>query len=239
MCFTQKVSQQEKDAQAGQAALFKTMTDQAQQIFGASSKVFNSLYTAFAPIVAAGPNQEGYSVAQMSNLMSQAVTGAGVAGRNALSAVRSLKGNLPSGAAIGAELGTASAIAQSAAQMQSNIRQESAQLGYQHFAQAASVLGGAPSVFGAATSAGGAATGAGSASAQTAEDITKVQNAPGIGMGIIGAIGGVLGSAVGGGGMLSGVLGGAKAAGSSLGAVTNGGINASGMTTSGFPGMQL
>ena len=210
MCMHQSVSNQEKTAQAEQAALFDTMTQQAQTIFGESSKVFNDIYSAFAPIVAAGPGQEGYSVAQMSNLMSQAVTSAGVAGRNALSTVRGFRGQLPSGAAIGAELGTASAVAQSAAAMQSKIREDSAQLGYQHFAQAASILGGAPSVFGAATSAGSAATGAGSASASTAQDITRVQNAPGIGMGIIGAVGGVLGAAVGGGGMLSGVLGAAK-----------------------------
>jgi hypothetical protein len=200
----QTVSAQEKQAQAGQASLFEQMTNQAQQIFGASSKAFNSIFNAYSPIVAAGPNQEGYSVAQMSNLMSNAVTSAGIAGRNAMAAAKgAFTGSLPSGAAIGAQVGTANAVAQNAAQMQSNIRLQSANLGWEKFSRAADVLGQAPNTFNAATNAGQAATGSGQASAQTAEDITKTQNAPGLGMSLIGTIGGVLGGMVGSGGLLS------------------------------------
>ncbi len=231
MCLHQTVSAQEKTAQASQAALFDTLTNQAQQVFGAASQVFKSLFSAYAPIVAAGPNQEGYSVAQMSNLISQAVTSTGIAARNAMSAVKGAftGSNLPSGAAIGAQLATANAAAQSGAQMQSNIRQQSAEIGRQNFFAASQALAGTPNVFNPATSAGGAATGAGQASDDTAKDITAVQNAPGMGMGILGAIGGVLGGAVAPGGLIAGMLGGGVSKG--LGFISGGSISPTGTST--------
>jgi hypothetical protein len=200
------VSKQEKDAQATQAALTNTLMQQAQQIMGDSSKVFAQMFASFAPIVAAGPFQEGYSEKEKALQSSEVVTQTGIAARNAMTAVKEAGaayggGNvaLPGGARIGAETGTANIAAQTSAAELENIETRSLALGRQNFFQAAGVLGGAPQVFNPATAAGQAATGAAAGSAQTAEDITKVQNQPGWGMGLLSAAGALGGSFVSGG----------------------------------------
>ena len=200
------VSKQEKDAQATQAALTNTMMQQAQEIMGDSSKVFAAMFSAFAPIVAAGPFQEGYSEKEKALQRSSVITQSGIAARNAMTAVKQAGaayggGNIvaPGGARIGAEIGTANIAAQASAAELQDIETRSLALGRQNFFQAASVLGGAPQVFNPATAAGNAAVGAGSASAQTAEDITKVQNQPGWGMGLLSAAGALGGSFISGG----------------------------------------
>jgi hypothetical protein len=200
------VSGQETTAQAAQASLGKQLTEQAQTIMGNSSKVFQDLMGAFEPIVAAGPNQEGYSLAQLSEMKSQAITGTGVAARNAMTAVKQANaaaggGNmsLPGGARIGAETATANYEAQKGAEQLTGIDLASKEQGLKNFIGAAGVLGGAPSVFGVANQAGQAATQAWGGAAQTAEDITKVQNQPGWGMGLLGAAASLGGAALTGG----------------------------------------
>jgi len=199
------VSSQEKTAQANQAALSNTLTQQAQTIMGASSKVFNDLIAAFAPIVAAGPYQEGFSLSQLAEMKSQAVTQTGVAARNAMTAVKQAAsaqggGNipLPGGATIGAEIGVANAAAQTGAAQLTGIDLASKEQGLKNFYAAAGVLGGAPgAAFGVANQAGQVATGAAAASAQTAEDITKVQNQPGWGLSLLSAASSLGGAAIG------------------------------------------
>jgi hypothetical protein len=188
------VSSQEKSAQATQAALTNTLTQQAQQIMGDSSKVFAQMFASFAPIVAAGPYQEGFSQAELANLNSQSVTQTGIAARKAMTAVKQAGaayggGNiaLPGGARIGAETATANIAAQYGAQQLEQIKEQDYSQGRANFFEAASVLGGTPGEFATANQAGQVAVGAGSASAQTAEDITKVQNQPGWGMGLLSA----------------------------------------------------
>jgi hypothetical protein len=194
------VSSQEKAAQASQSKLADQMTQQAAQIMGFSSKVFQDLIGAFEPILAAGPNQAGYDQPTMARLKSEAITQTGIAARNAMTAVKEGQaavggGNvaLPGGSAIGQQLYTANVAAQQGAQELSNIEQQSVNLGRQNFMAAAGVLGGAPQVFNPATQAGQTATGAWGQAAQTAQHITSVQNQPGWGMGILGAVGGIMG----------------------------------------------
>ena len=198
------VSSQEKQAQANQAALSNQLTQQAQTIMGASSQVFNDLISAFAPIVAAGPYQEGFSLAQLSEMKSQAITQTGVAARNAMTAVKQAAaaqggGNipLPGGAAIGAELTTANAMAQTGAAQLTGIDLASKEQGLRNFYAAAGALAGAPgAAFGVANQAGGVASGAAAASAQTAEDITRVQNQPGWGLSLLSAASSLGGAAI-------------------------------------------
>src|SRR5690242_15199946 len=64
-------------------SFFKGAIGQAQDVFGASSGVFKSLMNAFAPIVAAGPGQRGFSLAESQALKSSAITNTGIAAKNA------------------------------------------------------------------------------------------------------------------------------------------------------------
>ena len=174
------------------------MMQQAQQIFGGSSKVFNDVVGAFSPIVASGPNQHGFSAPEKAALDSQAITQTGQAYQNASQAVKEANaavggGNmaLPSGAEIGRNLEVAdSAAAQTAGEL-SQIDQADWAQGRQNFFQAAGGLESAPGVFNPATGAGGAATGAGSAASQTADQIAQENNS--WVSAVTGALGGIAG----------------------------------------------
>jgi len=178
-------SSQEKQAlaneqQIGQAqkSAFEQLTSQAQSIFGSSSQIFNDLTSAFQPILAAGPGQNGYSPAELANLRSEAITQSGQQYRSAAQAAgeRSAAaggGNtfLPSGATAQMQANIASQGAAQTAGELSQINTNNANIGRQNWLSAANVLSGAPNVFSPATSAGSAATGAGSAAMGGQQDI--------------------------------------------------------------------
>ena len=163
-----------------QKSAAQMLTSQAQQIFGSSSQIFSDLTSAFQPVLAAGPDQQGYSAAEMANLKSQAITQTGQAYKNAAQAAgerAAAAGGgvavLPSGVTEAQRGNIATAGAAQTAQELSAINTESANLGRQNWLAAAQVLSGAPSVYNAATSAGEAATGALSGAATTANQITQ------------------------------------------------------------------
>jgi hypothetical protein len=142
--------------------------NQAQQVFGNSSQVFNDLVSAFSPVVAAGPNQEGFSAAEKSNLDSAAITNTGQAYKNASQAAKENEasvggGNtaLPSGSQIGTDLSVAEGAAQQTAREENQINEADYQTGRQNFFQAATDLAEAPNVFNPATSAESAAVNSG------------------------------------------------------------------------------
>lgn len=198
-------SSQQNAAQAAQANAYTQMTQQAQQIFGASSQVFQQLQNTFAPTVAAGPSQEGFSAAEKGNLQSQAITQSGVAARNAQQAVgQSIAaqggGNNPalqSGVNTGINLSVANAAAANTANQLGQINEADYATGRQNYDTAVAGLAGAPNTFNPASTAGNAATGAGEASANTANQIAS-QNQSWV-QAVTGALGGVAGSFVGGG----------------------------------------
>lgn len=181
---------------------------QAGAVYGNASSVFNDLVNTFAPTVAAGPNQQGFSPALLSNLNSQAITQTGQAYQNAKAAVGNQLstvggGNqpLPSGAEVGENLGLAESAANETANQLSSITQENYAVGRQNYENAVRGLAGATSVFNPSTSAGNAATSAGSAAANTANQIAQQQNSW---MQLAaGALGGVTGALSGG---LTGML---------------------------------
>jgi hypothetical protein len=152
-------------------------------VFGSSSSVFNDLVNAFSPVVASGPNQEGFSAGEKSNLDSSAITQTGQAYKNASQAVKENEaavggGNvaLPSGAEIGKDLSVANSAAAQTASEENQINEADYAQGRQNFFQAATDLNAAPGVLNPATEAGNAATTSGKAAADTENQIAPENN---------------------------------------------------------------
>lgn len=197
-------SSEQKDTYKQQSQLFGQMKDQATQVFGKSTNVFTDLFDAFSPVVAAGPNQEGFSAAEKSALQSQAITQTGVSYENARKAVGERiaaqgGGNmaLPSGASIGAEVELANAGAAQTAGQLGEIERADYATGRDNFFKASQGLNGSTEVFNPSTGAGNAATGAGSAAASTANEISQANNS--WMTAVSGALGGVAGAVATGG----------------------------------------
>jgi hypothetical protein len=151
-----------------QQGIFQTITNQAQQVFGAASKVFNDLVSTFSPIVQAGPNQEGLSPAAKAAMQSKAITTVGNQYKNASQAVKEANaamggGNmaLPSGAEIGSNVTLAGAAAGETAKELNDIEETNYQIGHQNWVTATRGLAEAPGVFAPAMSASGLAVNAG------------------------------------------------------------------------------
>lgn len=187
-----------------QNSLFNTLSNQAQQIFGATSTAFKNLISAFSPIVAAGPNQEGMTPAQLADQNAKIMTGVGTAYTHAKEAAGAAIGAqgggnvvLPGGAAVAQQVGLASAAAQETAGEQEQMREKSREMGQERFFAAAKGMEEAPSMFGASTQAGEAASGAGGQASKTAGDIAQADNS--WVQGVTGALGGIAGNVVSGG----------------------------------------
>jgi hypothetical protein len=201
MCGT--TPQQVADEKA-QKTLMTTLADQAKQEFGSASSVFHDLYNTFAPTLAAGPNQTGFSAPEKSALDSGAITNTGQAYRNASTAVREANaavggGNiaLPSGAEVGRNISIAEQGASRTADALNQIDQTNYEVGRQNYDKAVAGLESAPSVFGTSNQGGSVGVSAGSAAANTANEIATADNS--WVSAVTGALGGVAGAAVSGG----------------------------------------
>ena len=193
-------SSEQKEIEQKQSALLDQMMNQSQEVFGDSSQVFKDLQSSFSPIVAAGPNQNGFSPAEESALRSNAITETGQAYRNASTAVKEANaafgsGNefLPGGSEIGRDVQVANQGAAQTAGALNKIDLANAQTGRENYFEAAKGLAGTPEVFNPATGAGNAATNAGSAAAETANEIAQENNS--WVSAVTGALGGIAGSA--------------------------------------------
>lgn len=202
-------SQQNQIAQSQQNFMNQAQ-QQATSVFGSSSSVFNSLMSTFAPIVAAGPSQQGFSQQELANLNSQAITQTGQSYKNAKEALgeaESAQGGgtvaLPSGANVGANLSLTENAANQTANELGQITQANYQQGQQNYQNAVQGELAAPGVFNPATSALNAGTSAGTAAANTANQIAQENNS--WVSAVTGALGGIAGAAVGGGGILSNI----------------------------------
>jgi hypothetical protein len=190
--------------QQKQATAYDTMTQQASQVFGDSSQVFKDLTSTFAPTIAAGPNQEGFSAAEKANLDSQAITQTGQAYKNAKYAVGEAQaaqggGNtgLTTGANIGVDLGVANSAAEQTANELGQITEADYQTGRQNYDTATKGLTESPGVFQTSTGASDAATKGGAAAADTANQIAASNNS--WVQSVTGALGSVAGAATGAG----------------------------------------
>lgn len=174
------------------------MLNQASTVFGNASSVFQSLQSAYAPIVAAGPNQQGFSGAENAALNTQATEGTAqeysqAAKQVGTAAAAAGGGNtyVPSGATEQAQGQLAADAAGNISSQRSQITQANYAQGRQNFFQAAQGLEGADQAFGAATSASNAATGAGEAASSTANTVAQADNSwMSAVSGIIGSVGG-------------------------------------------------
>lgn len=194
----------QKAVAQSQTNLMNTLSSQAKSEFGDASSVFSDLTNTFAPIVAAGPDQQGFSAPELSALKSDAITNTGQAYRNASQAVKENNaavggGNmaLPGGAEIGSETAVANQGAEQTASALNKIDVANYDTGRSNYFAAASGLAGAPGVFGTANSAGGVATNAGEAAANTENQIAQENNS--WVSAVTGLAGGIAGSVVTGG----------------------------------------
>lgn len=188
-------SSQQKQISQAQDNYYTTMTQEAQQVFGEDQTLFHNLTSTFEPILAKGPNQMGFSDAELNDLTSSAITNTG---ENYAHAAKALNeqiaaqggGNvfIPSGANNQLKEELASSAASQTAQEESQIKESGYQQGYDEFKQAEAALSGAGNVFNSGIGISNAATGAGSAASQTANEIAQEDNS------WLGAVGGLLGN---------------------------------------------
>lgn len=141
--------------------------DNAAQIFGDASQIFNTLNGAYSKIIAGGPSQEGWSAAESNAVNSQIIDQAAVSARNekaaagnAISAIGGGNTVSPSGLATAVTLSTNQAVEQAKAQQLENATIANYQAGNQNFWNASTREGQLPNVFNPATDAAKVAQGA-------------------------------------------------------------------------------
>ena len=168
--------------QNSQIAFYNQLTSEYGTIFGESQGILKALTNAFEPILKAGPNQEGFSPAELQALESQATTGVGTNYANAQKALAVAQGAQGGGNAYiptGAKQQQQAQLAESAAQLQSGeqlgIQQADWAQGLENYRFAANELGGVaaqlnPSGF------ANSATSAGSSAATTANEVTQANS---------------------------------------------------------------
>lgn len=191
-------SSQQKQIGQQQQNFFNQLTTQSQQVFGNASQVFQSLLNTFTPTIKAGPDQQGFSPAELSARNSAAISNVGQAYRNAKAAVGNQQaafggGNiaLPTGVNEATDLGLAESGANATASELNQIQQENYAVGRQNYENAVQGLSRATDVFNPATGVANAATGAGEAASKTANEIAQENQS------WMSAVSGVLGSVAG------------------------------------------
>ena len=195
-------SPEQEEVQNAQMGYMGQAAAQSSAIFGADSQVYNSLMATFAPIVAAGASQEGFSPAEKANLNSEAITETGQSYKNAKEAVGEAQssvggGNtsLPSGTQTGEDLQLAESGANQTASELGQITQADYQTGRQNYQQAVQGELAAPNVFNGSTAATNAVTNSSTAAGNTANQIAQQNNS--WAQAVTGALGGIAGAAIG------------------------------------------
>lgn len=182
-----------------QKQFYSTLQNDYGTQFQNQSNILSSLNNALSPIVAAGPNQFGYSKGQTNALNSTAIQGTAQAYNNAQRALQNQQaaqggGNmqLPSGVAAQNNAFLASQGANNESNQLLGIQNAGYNQGNQNYNNAISALGGVAQTYNP-TGYAGQATGAGSSAADEANAIQKANAAASP----WGAIGGLLGGAAG------------------------------------------
>jgi len=175
-------SASQNQIEATQSAFYSQLTQEYDTIFGQDQSVLAALTKSFEPVLAAGPNQEGFSGAEKTALESEATTGVGENYANAQKALAVQQGTEGGGNAYipsGAKEEQRAQLAESAAQVQSGeqlgIEQADYAQGLQDYQFAANELGGVASQLNPAGFAN-SATGAGGAAASTANQIAQAND---------------------------------------------------------------
>lgn len=176
-----------------QADFYSEATQQQEQVYGQDQEILGALKTAYAPILAAGPNQEGFSEGETNNLNTQATEGTANDYSQASKALRESQAAqgapLPTGEQEQQQAALAASAASTESQEKEGITQNSYQQGYNEWQAAASGLTGVASELNP-TGYSGAATGAGVATGNTANQIAEENNSwVNAALGAAGAIG--------------------------------------------------
>jgi hypothetical protein len=215
----------QKNQQASTQAAYNTATQNAASIFSNSQNTFSDLMSSFAPTVAAGPSQNGFSGQTLSNLNSSAITQTGQEAKNAkvalgnADAATSPTADLPSGGSIGGNLSIAENAGNQTASELSNIQQADEAQGNANYNNAVKGLAGATGVFDPANSATGAATNAGNTANTATNNVAQSAASPW--QLAAGAVGSIAGAAL----NPAGAIGGSVNSGlSSLGGAVSGGL---------------
>lgn len=212
--------QQKEEAAASQKFTESLQNDYAQQ-FANQNAILGSLRSSLSPIIAAGPNQYGFSPEQEQVLNSQAIQGTGQQYANAKKALNediaaAGGGNefLPSGVAAQQRAQLASTGANQASSQLLGIKQAGYQQGYNMYQNALDRLSGVAQIYNP-TGFAGQATGAGANAFNQASEVQKADAAASP----WNVVGGILGGAA---GAFAGGLGGGvgKAIGSTFGGTT-------------------
>lgn len=147
-------SSQVQSINSGIQQFSKQLSAQASSVFGNDSTVFNTLMGAYGGMVANGPNQQGWSAAEVSAVNSGIVTAAAQQSRNAMAAVKNAAsavggGNTPTNAGVttAAETGVATAMAANEANQLNQATQANYKQGRENFFAGAEGMSKAPGVF--------------------------------------------------------------------------------------------
>jgi len=201
-------SSAQKQLSQEQSQFYQQLQQNYGTEFAGQQSILNSLSSAFAPIVGAGVNQQGFSAPELAAMNTAAINNSAGNYANAARAVNEQiagrgGGNmyLPSGTSAAIQGNIAAQAAGNLSNAENQITQANYQQGRQNFFNAAGALGGVASTYNPASFAG-QATGAGNAAFGSA---TQIYNQGNQWMGMLGgALGGAVGTVASG---LSGGLG--------------------------------
>lgn len=212
-CGSSGSSQQQNQVSNEQAAYYQTIQQQQAQAYSGQQAILDSLKQAWAPVLAAGPSQQGFSADQRNALNTQAIEGTGAEYQKASQAVRELQaarggGNqvLPSGVDEQQQAQIASAAAGDQASKRLNIVNADYAAGRANFSDATSALAGAAGMY-APTSYASAANQAGQNAFGSATQVQQMNNQGSFWNTIGGVLGGAAGAFLGGSGGFLGTAG--------------------------------
>jgi hypothetical protein len=195
--FCKGASSAQEQLQQSQSNFYNTLTQDYSQQFASQNAILSSLTNTLNPIIAAGPNQFGFSTAQTNDLNSTAVQGTGQQYAGASRALREQQasiggGNslLPSGVSTAQQSQLASSAANQASSEELGIQNAGYAQGNAMFNQAVGAEEGVAGMYNPAGFAG-QATGAGNAAASEANAIQQANAAASPWGAIGGAIGGI------------------------------------------------
>lgn len=162
-----------------QTNFYNEATSQQEENYGEDQEILGALKNEYAPILAAGPNQEGFSGAEVNNLNTEATEGTATGYNQASKALREQQAatgvTAPTGAMDAQQEELASSASNEEAQQKQQIVQANYGQGYNEWQTAAAGLGGVASQLNP-EGYSGAATGAGAAAGTTDENIANESN---------------------------------------------------------------
>lgn len=185
-----------------QNAFYQQLTQQYATVFGQDQAITGALTSQFAPILAAGPSQTGFSPSEENALETQNTEGTATNYAQAQKATAQILASQGGGNTVLPSSVNANILAQNAnsaaaqrAQGENSITQANYAQGYQNWNTAANVLGSTAGLL-SPTSYSSSATGAGNAASTSATAIANASNSPwNAAFGALGSAAGLAGGA--------------------------------------------